>query len=1017
MKYIKLIVLGILATISCGAQAQRLIDSLEFDTHKEYMDVLLSNLIENDSALFKNKILYDRVVPFSNLNAFNTAGHDTANYDLFLSAWKELDEANLSKSQRMTVEHVDAIAFSTEMEKTISLGVINIDYTTLDTLALDSIALADKTDGLYIDSNGLLARTTGAMPYVDKHKLMIAPLASRLIYGDSIKLALSPMFMDKASESISDLSVTFGGTTVNLLQNDTVLNLVAEFIFTTSGTQTFSFTTSLSNGAVFETYATVEANLVYPLVNNQIQQITASEPFMGYDELWPCGFSDGIYGSSSCYGQGEYLVFLADGHTELTKPVIIMDGFDPQDRRKIMEVSSQGEESIYSLMDFGIGQNFIKLLRTQGHDVIVLNFPRYKNGTGTVPYSNQEALYDALCSPVLDGLSIQPTTIDGTVYYQNYRDGGADYIERNAMVLRELIVQTNQTLVANGSQESLVVIGPSMGGLISRVALRQMELDGLQHNTRLYVSFDSPHKGANISMGIQRLMQRTAADALYQLNTPAAKQMLLSHYATQPNYGFPTPDPYRSNTFAPLLNTLGFPQQTERNVSLINGVLSGDEIGVAGHKFIDLTAFWSEVEIRRTKHTGTTGVMKYRKFPHGSGWKHSKTDEVYGSLDSSPGGAIELKRDVIEKWNGNVPGIIFGDYGTSYTSEVNDETCFIPTKSALAYSGPNTLWREDLSCENLICKGWTPFDNYFAPSENQFHVAINQESVDWLMDEINETPDFINYDLGAFCPNFNTQIEGESVLCKDDIATYTINNDCGIAYWEASSGIEILTSDFNSVTVKKLSTVSVNKWVKAVMWTGDEEIKYIVSKPFVLWGLDEFNVTTNVYELSLTTWQQSLEDQGVETSDIVWTQTGGNGTLTVSPDKLSATATHSSWPFIVTGTVAISNACGTTTRSFVATDPLTSLSGLNFNSSTGWGSLIILNAAESQNSYIVIDPDNIGSAEISSSELYDIFGNQVETFIHNQDHVDVDNATGAPLTRILQVSMNGKTQQKTIIVH
>jgi len=53
--------------------------------------------------------------------------------------------------------------------------------------------------------------------------------------------------------------------------------------------------------------------------------------------------------------------------------------------------------------------------------------------------------------------------------------GGADYVERNAMVLVELIKNINPALASNGSTEKLVVIGPSMGGLISRYALAYMK--------------------------------------------------------------------------------------------------------------------------------------------------------------------------------------------------------------------------------------------------------------------------------------------------------------------------------------------------------------------------------------------------------------------------------------------------------------------------------------------------------------------------------------------------------------
>ena len=59
------------------------------------------------------------------------------------------------------------------------------------------------------------------------------------------------------------------------------------------------------------------------------------------------------------------------------------------------------------------------------------------------------------------------------LYYRNGKeiDGGADYIERNAMNHITLYQKLNNELIDNGSNEELVIIGPSMGGQISRYAL------------------------------------------------------------------------------------------------------------------------------------------------------------------------------------------------------------------------------------------------------------------------------------------------------------------------------------------------------------------------------------------------------------------------------------------------------------------------------------------------------------------------------------------------------------------
>ena len=102
---------------------------------------------------------------------------------------------------------------------------------------------------------------------------------------------------------------------------------------------------------------------------------------------------------------------------------------------------------LYNGLNFN-GENLADILRDEGYDFIALNAPLYTT----------------------DGKDI---------------DGGADYIQRNAMVLVAFIDFINNEKV--GSEE-LVIIGPSMGGLIARYGLSYMEQNSMDHETRLYIS-------------------------------------------------------------------------------------------------------------------------------------------------------------------------------------------------------------------------------------------------------------------------------------------------------------------------------------------------------------------------------------------------------------------------------------------------------------------------------------------------------------------------------------------------
>ena len=89
-----------------------------------------------------------------------------------------------------------------------------------------------------------------------------------------------------------------------------------------------------------------------------------------------------------------------------------------------------------------------------------------------------------------------------------------DYIQRNAYVLEKIINWVNNEKRANGSIAQNIVFGSSMGGLVARYSLghmHQMHLNDLahkpDHDTRVYYSHDSPHRGVNAPLGKQAMVK------------------------------------------------------------------------------------------------------------------------------------------------------------------------------------------------------------------------------------------------------------------------------------------------------------------------------------------------------------------------------------------------------------------------------------------------------------------------------------------------------------------------------
>jgi triacylglycerol esterase/lipase EstA (alpha/beta hydrolase family) len=151
---------------------------------------------------------------------------------------------------------------------------------------------------------------------------------------------------------------------------------------------------------------------------------------------------------------GEVFVYTTDPDGPIDWPVIITDGLDHNNYRGWNSNNDPtGGRSLYELLN---QSDLLEDGKNAGLDFFVLNF-----------------------------------------------DQGAGYIQRNAFLLVKLIQHVNSL----NPQHEVVVVGPSMGGVVSRYALAYMEANNISHNTRLFISVDAPQRGANIPLGAQWFVQ------------------------------------------------------------------------------------------------------------------------------------------------------------------------------------------------------------------------------------------------------------------------------------------------------------------------------------------------------------------------------------------------------------------------------------------------------------------------------------------------------------------------------
>ncbi len=445
---------------------------------------------------------------------------------------------------------------------------------------------------------------------------------------------------------------------------------------------------------LFLFFVTSYVILAQPGTQSEVFTINSYQPFQGYDETAPH------------LGQGQYQIFYDNINGVFDKPFILVDGFDPNDSNTI--------PLLYSGLTYNGGaNNFFDDMRNQGMDIIILSFPNYTR------------------------------TDDNTLIH-----GGADYIERNGLVLVNLMQIINPQLPIGND---CIVMGVSMGGLVSRYGLRFMEQNALTHNTGLWFSFDSPHRGANVPISLQYAFNYTAESSdndnlrAYRditLNSPAAKQMLLDHYTAHLQSAstyeqntavqLPTPAATFRTTFENTMNSMGFPTQL-RKAAIANGSSNSTMVGSPGALIVDTTISPAantntQIKLYFTPAAAITDYqVDYFRTTY-SGLQIALYTTVAASpstsagVDSAPGGTAAIANYLGDSSDPNNQQIINALQQQTFS--------FVPILSSLAIENPNWYTSVDASMV-------THFDAYIAPTVNEPHVSLSQPTLDFIATEIN----------------------------------------------------------------------------------------------------------------------------------------------------------------------------------------------------------------------------------------------------------------------------------------
>lgn len=797
---------------------------------KDYTQSMDSLLLNINKQPINTGILYERIMSFTDLDALKANGAiTTSNYDHFIQAWSELHRAAYNPIFSSVATLKNNISLNTN-PNVVEIGVINTKMNIIKSGNANSPSLNFV--------NGRFANIAGINPFAENQVTVIAALKEK-ITANTITFKLQPSsILQLLGKKIKTLTANFGtGSTYTLIANQIISATNPTVTFTTTGEKEFVFSVVFDDNTtqilkakmtvVLPTTTAVFRSGNFPAEENFFgtNGVTAIIPFQGYNET---NASNGVLEYRTYYNTVTNPGYSIANNTfsvqpKIRKNIIILDGFDPGDVRKTHE----GSNSLYALMNYDddnnpatIPANLVEKLRSApyGFDVTLVNFPK-----------------------------------------------GADYIERNAMAVVALLQRENTKLAANGSTEQISIIGPSMGGLIARYALAYMEKNNITHNTKLFVSFDSPHLGANIPISTQENLyffgyygQKEKAKEKFNENfrSPAARQMLIEQLdgvqqeaPYNNNLWFSTLNGQNNNTrfrnlFNANLTTNGLPNSNGfpinlRKIAIINGTSNGTKTHSEGLTCLQLEAFktikwfqifgtsatttlkvvtiddrflstpnnWSQTFKGKITFPGKLGQIFGTSIPGPpsviNGWINRNNVNPRGSMDIVPGGTFKTMDIIQNEFSSELfTALTDGDL-TNFNWPINlIKHAFIPSVSALAFKNPNFDWSTAIN-RNLVCDPNNK-EIYF---DSYFTPSENEEHVFVTAENAN----WLIKELVGIpqVPNFPIQenaMSGPDFVCST--STYSFSDICKIpsaVTWSWSSNLQVVSQSAYSINVSKVS--------------------------------------------------------------------------------------------------------------------------------------------------------------------------------------------------------------------
>ena len=391
--------------------------------------------------------------------------------------------------------------------------------------------------------------------------------------------------------------------------------------------------------------------------------------------------------------------------------------------------------------------------------VIVPGFDPEYGGSGS---GNTFENFAGMMSQVFDENFPQKVMVPDQNLLRDLYEGGYDVvfvrffnpnidINANAKVLEKAMLWLNAK-ASTLSGDAPAILGASMGGLIARRMLQDAGVrqgpSGGAMKASLFISFDTPNRGAEIPMSIQamvRYIQSQNGDAQIlnsNIGGVAAGQMLLAQRMNSiNNYASHTITNYEASGTAhgDFMLDLNSPANLAaiKNVKANNNtrpirtmaISNGSKNGSAGLRGLPGgTNYMSEdyaslyYRVGFSNSNSMTTLFTGNAFSYAQ-WKYSLKEPAFA--ENFPGGNRNSYKQLFDVLSG-------ADYGPRNWTGAYNGHCFIPTASALGLTDINinspSGW--------LASSGPSMFDEIHAPELNQDHVVITMQNRSWILDAL-----------------------------------------------------------------------------------------------------------------------------------------------------------------------------------------------------------------------------------------------------------------------------------------